>query len=459
MIFNSSGKARRMSHAVWDIREERQAEDVVKRYDEEIIALNLASNSLAGEALIGDLCTVICENARKLFHLRIVWLGLIEEGTFELKAAAFAGTGGGVLFPDKPTWDESPSGMGPWGVSIRMKKPCLALPADNHSDLWRENIRLLRDCSILAIPLMITSEKCIGTLLMAGSRFSSEMASLCQIFVNQAAALIENSRLISGLEEKIRERTMELDFARLQAEAASRAKSELLANISHELRTPLNSIIGFSEILREGVFGDLNERQAELVEYIFSGGMHLLKLLNDILDLVKVESGKMELDCSTVILKNTAEASMNIFREKTIRHNISLSLEAEGCEGLTIEADERKIKQVIFTLLSNAMKFTPDGGSVALKIGRQGASHVLVSVTDTGIGIMPEDMLNLFKQFSMAELHQPIKQEGTGLGLLLSKQIVELHGGKIWVESEAGKGSTFVFSLPLLTEGKGNLCL
>jgi signal transduction histidine kinase len=225
-------------------------------------------------------------------------------------------------------------------------------------------------------------------------------------------------------------------------ETASRHKSEFLASMSHELRTPLNAIIGFSEVLLDQMFGDVNERQTLYLNDILTSGRHLLSLINDILDLSKIEAGKMELEPSTFSLPAVLEAGMTMVRERATNHDIALALDvAPGVEA--IEADERKVKQVVFNLLSNAVKFTPDGGRIDVTARRNGAS-VEVAVRDTGIGIDPADQERIFEDFQ-----QSGQREGSGLGLALARSFVTLHGGRLWVESEVGAGATFTFTLPL----------
>lgn len=252
--------------------------------------------------------------------------------------------------------------------------------------------------------------------------------------------------------EKAREELMAADMARSAAEAATKAKSEFLANMSHELRTPLNSIIGFSEVLDEGLYGDLNEKQKEYVNDILGSGRHLLNLINDILDLSKVESGKMELELGRVPVRDVLEASLAMLKEKANKHAIRLGLEIAPEADIEIEADERKLKQIMFNLLTNAVKFTPDGGSVRVT-ARGEEDFIAVSVEDTGIGIKDEDIPKLFNEFLQLESAYTKKYEGTGLGLALTKRFVELHGGKIWLESEFGKGSTFSFKVPVRQKG------
>jgi signal transduction histidine kinase len=223
---------------------------------------------------------------------------------------------------------------------------------------------------------------------------------------------------------------------------ASRHKSEFLANMSHELRTPLNAIIGFSELLQQQLVGGLNERQLAYVDDVVDAGRHLLSLINDVLDLSKVEAGKMELELADVALRPTLESGLTMNAERAGLARIALGLELEP-EEITIRADERKLRQVVFNLLSNAVKFTPPEGRIDVS-ARLTNGVVEVAVSDTGPGIPPEDQELIFEEFRQARTHQ----EGTGLGLPLSRRFIELHGGRLWVESAPGEGSTFRFTLP-----------
>jgi signal transduction histidine kinase/DNA-binding response OmpR family regulator len=253
-----------------------------------------------------------------------------------------------------------------------------------------------------------------------------------------AAALTENTRLYNELEEKSK-----------QLEIASQHKSEFLANMSHELRTPLNAIIGFSDVLLEKMFGDLNAKQTDYLQDILSSGRHLLALINDILDISKVEAGRMDLERTRFMLADLLDNGLRMFHERANRHEINLRLQIDQGIGL-IEGQERMVKQVIVNLLSNAVKFTPDGGQI--DVGAQlRDGEVWIFVRDTGIGIAYEDQMRIFDEFQQAKLGAIRTEEGTGLGLTLSKKFVELHGGHIWVESEVGVGSTFTFTLPLRT--------
>jgi signal transduction histidine kinase/putative methionine-R-sulfoxide reductase with GAF domain len=291
--------------------------------------------------------------------------------------------------------------------------------------------------AVVAVPL-IREDHLIGALTMnrkTPGEFPAETIELLQTFATQSALAIQNARLFREIEQKSRE-----------LEAASRHKSEFLANMSHELRTPLNAVIGFSEVLSERMFGDLNEKQDEYLKDIHASGQHLLSLINDILDLSKIEAGRMELELSDFDLPMAIDNAMTLIRERAARRSITLHRRVDERLG-QIQADERKIRQVLLNLLSNAIKFTSEGGRI--EVGAKPVDRSIeMSVTDTGVGIAPEDQEAVFEEFRQVGTADK-KVEGTGLGLALSRKFIELHGGRIWVKSEVGEGSTFTFTIPV----------
>jgi signal transduction histidine kinase len=291
--------------------------------------------------------------------------------------------------------------------------------------------------AVLAVPLL-REDHLIGGLVVnrnSPGEFVPEVVALLQTFATQSALAIQNARLFREIANKGR-----------QLEAASRHKSEFLANMSHELRTPLNAVIGFSEVLIQRMFGELTEKQEEYLKDICASGQHLLSLINDILDLSKIEAGRMELASAPFQLPVALENAVTLVKERAGRHGIALKLDLDPRLGEFV-GDERKIKQVLLNLLSNAVKFTPEGGRISLKAGLRHGS-VQISVRDSGIGIAPGDQAVIFEEFRQVGSDER-RLEGTGLGLTLARKFIELHGGRIWVESEVGRGSTFTFTLPI----------
>ncbi len=297
--------------------------------------------------------------------------------------------------------------------------------------------------SILAVP-MLHDGKPIGAITVAGPEatpFPDKQVALLKTFADQAVIAVENVRLFSEIQDKTQ-----------QLEIANRHKSEFLANMSHELRTPLNAVIGFSEVLIERMFGEVNPKQEEYLQDILSSGKHLLSLINDILDLSKIEAGRMELEAQPFDLPSALDNALTLIKERAARNSIGLDVHVDPRIG-EILADERKIKQVLLNLLSNAVKFTPEGGKITMSAVMNGTS-VEISVADTGIGIAAEDQEKVFEEFRQVGDDYARKREGTGLGLALARRLVELHGGTLSLQSELGKGSTFTFTIPVHAHGR-----
>jgi signal transduction histidine kinase/ActR/RegA family two-component response regulator len=323
------------------------------------------------------------------------------------------------------------------GRAAKERRP-LAVPDLSTVDL-DPHLQILFDDgwrSVVAVP-MLREEKIIGSLVVrrkSTGGFTEETLDLLETFASQSALALLNAQLFTTLQE----RSAEL-------EVVSRHKSEFLASMSHELRTPLNAVLGFSEVLLERMFGDINERQEEYLRDIHGSGKHLLELLNEILDLSKVEAGQMELELTSLDVPAVLEYAASMLRERATAHSIDLRVELG--EGLgAVEADELRFKQVVLNLVSNAVKFTPDGGSVVIRAAEVG-TDLHVTVTDTGVGVPVEDRERIFESFQQGG-RGASREEGTGLGLTLSRRIVELFGGRMWLVSEVGAGSTFGFSIP-----------
>jgi signal transduction histidine kinase/HAMP domain-containing protein/putative methionine-R-sulfoxide reductase with GAF domain len=389
------------------------------------------SSSIADTKPVFD---VILQSCQRLFAGETVGVTLVrDDGMLDI-----GGRGPGFdelrkLFP-RPLTRDSASGI---AILERRLIVYTDIETDDMPEKSRTGCRAIGTRSIAFAPMLFEGRG-IGTLWVGRpfrGTFSDKQLALLKTFAEQAVIAIQNARLFHEIQDKSR-----------QLEVANKHKSEFLANMSHELRTPLNAIIGFSEVLLERMFGEINEKQDDYLRDIHSSGRHLLTLINDILDLSKIEAGRMELEVSTFDLTSALSNAMTLVRERAQRHAISLAQQVEPQLG-EITADERKFKQILVNLLSNAVKFTPDGGRIEVSACRE-EHNVVIAVHDTGIGIAAEDQATVFEEFRQVGRDYTNKQEGTGLGLALTKKFVELHGGRIWLESEPGKGSTFTFTIP-----------
>jgi signal transduction histidine kinase len=380
----------------------------------------------------------IVQSCQRLFGGLFVAFARPREGHLHVVAHADDGSAGGRAGRALPPWPlDRGSGAGTCILEARVVNVADTEDASAEFPRMRDLAKPLGYRSGLFVPLL-RDERAIGAIviLRAGSgAFNEREVNLARAFADQAVIAIENVRLFDEIEDKGR-----------QLELANKHKSEFLANMSHELRTPLNAIIGFSEVLAERMFGEVNEKQLEYLQDIHSSGHHLLSLINDILDLSKIEAGRMELDLATVNLPMLLDNCTTLVRERASRQGLTLTLDVEEGVGDWV-ADVRKLKQVVINLLSNAVKFTPAGGRVTLRARRVG-DQVEIAVTDTGVGIPLDQQDLVFEEFRQAGGDYLRKAEGTGLGLTLVKRFVELHGGSIRVESAPGRGSTFAFVLP-----------
>ena len=423
--------------AIENVRLFNETKEALERQTALAEILRVISRSPADVQPVLD---AIAESAVRFCAAEDVCVGLLEGEIWRIRAHEG---------PIEIRLDVTTSRIGPTFVSGRsmierrtIHVPDLQAAADQYPD-GAAGSPTTR--AILATPLL-SADGPIGALFLRRTQttpFTERQIELAETFAEQAVIAIENVRLFNETRDKSRQ----LEGANQELAAASRHKSEFLANMSHELRTPLNAIIGFSDVLEQRLFGELNERQADYTRDIASSGRHLLDLVNEILDLSKVEAGRMELEPSEFALAETIRGTLAFVRERAASHGIELAADVPADLG-TVVADERKVRQVLLNLLSNAVKFTPDGGTIGVRAWRTDG-EVQVAVRDTGIGIAPEDQAKVFDEFQQVGKASDRSREGTGLGLTLAKRFIELHGGGIWVDSKIGKGTTFTFAIPV----------
>jgi two-component system, NtrC family, sensor kinase len=405
---------------------------------EQLTALGEVGRAVGSTLDLATVLTTIVSRAVELSGLDGGVVFEYDEAAEEFVHRAATETGGALAQARRATRVRKGEGVvGRTAITLApVQVPDITVPGAHESRL-RANLIESGIRAVVAVP-MVREGRLIGCLVVSRNRpgdFPADAIELLRTFASQSALAIQNARLFSEIEDKSR-----------LLEAASRHKSEFLANMSHELRTPLNAVIGFSEVLLQRMFGELSDKQEEYLKDIYASGQHLLSLINDILDLSKIEAGRMELALADFDLPGAVENVLILMRERAARRGITLARTVD--EGLgTIHADERKVKQVLLNLLSNALKFTPEGGRIDVRATLRDGM-VEIAVTDTGIGIAPEDHEAVFEEFRQVGTASH-RVEGTGLGLALSRKFVALHGGRIWVESAVGRGATFTFTLPL----------
>jgi len=400
---------------------------------------------------LGAVLQTIADHARALLGTDLAYVASYDAAAGAATVLACAGDRTGLLRGLAIV-----RGRGAGGHVLETGEPLVVPDYARDARVTHEDELVRREGVVSALLIPIArKDRTVGLLCVADrhpTAFTTQDREVVLGLAGQAAIAIENATLYEQvrqyadeLEGKVDARTRELQEANQHLEAASRHKSEFLANMSHELRTPLNAIIGFSEVLLERMFGEMSPKQTEYLQDILASGRHLLSLINDILDLSKVEAGRMELELAPFSLPETLENALMLVRERAGRHGVALDLVVDERLG-DVVGDERKVRQVLLNLLSNAVKFTPDGGRIGVRATRIDDT-VEISVRDTGIGIAPEDQAAVFEEFRQVGGDRARKREGTGLGLALARRFVELHGGRIWVESEVGRGSTFTFTL------------
>jgi len=417
--------------------------DLTRSVDE-LTALGDVSRALSSTLDLETVLETIVRRATQLTGTAgcTIWEYDEPRHEFRLRMSHYADEDDGVLLPTPGGVTVIPRGTGITTQVFERRQPVQIadiVAAGGYESPIRQPLIEAGHRALLGVPLL-SEDEVIGVLAVtrkASGEFAPEIVQLLATLATQSALAIQNARLFQEIEDKSR-----------QLEVASRHKSEFLANMSHELRTPLNAIIGFSEVLAEGLFGEVNEKQTEYLGDILESGRHLLSLINDILDLSKIEAGRMELEATDFDLPTAVENALILVRERASRRAIALERTLDERLGV-IRADERKVKQVLLNLLSNALKFTPEGGRIDVRAARR-EGMAEISVTDTGVGIAPEDQEAVFEEFRQVGTAAK-RIEGTGLGLALSRKFIELHGGKIWVKSQIGEGSTFTFTLPLST--------
>jgi GAF domain-containing protein len=409
---------------------------------DELTALGEVSRALSSTLDLDTLLNTIVARANQLAGTDGGSIYEFDEATevFRLRASSYADAREAAVLDPIGRATPIPKGHGLAGRAALLRTP-VHIPdiagEGAYESPMREPLLQAGFRALLGVPLL-RDEQVIGVLGVSRKTpgdFAPETVRVLMTFASQSALAIQNARLFHEIADKSR-----------QLEVASQHKSEFLANMSHELRTPLNAIIGFSEVLTDRMFGELNEKQEEYLKDIYASGTHLLSLINDILDLSKIEAGRMELELTDFDLPTALDNALILVRERAGRRSIALQTRVDERLG-EIRADERKIRQVVLNLLSNAIKFTHEGGRIDVAAVQKDGS-VEVSVSDTGVGIAPEDQEAVFEEFRQVGTADK-KAEGTGLGLTLCRKFIELHGGRIWVTSQVGVGSTFTFTIPV----------
>lgn len=433
--------------SLMDITEQKRAHQETSHLQLVERTLRATAQSLISLVSFEDMCERILEAGKELTKSSQGFVGSIDSNSGNLVVHTFTSIWDTCQVPNKDYVFDRFGGL--WGWVLNNQEPILSNTPDQDPRSTGVPQGHIPISNFLSVPVFLEGEV-VGQIALANSERKYGETDL---------AVVQQLGIIFALAIQRQNYDIELRAAKENAEAANKAKTEFLNNMSHELRTPLNAVIGFADLLQDSTFGELNEEQLEFVKHISQGGYHLLDLLNDVLDLSKVEANKMQLEPSEVQVSAFLQDTLNMLQQKANNHGLQMELEiAEDLQQRIIQADVRKLRQTMFNLLSNATKFTPDGGRITVigdivtSVTKGDEREMLrISVADTGEGIAPENQEHIFERF--AQIRSGKQSEGTGLGLVLTRRLVELHGGHIFVESEGeGKGAIFTFQIPMFQD-------
>lgn len=447
-----------------EVMERRSAESALRRANRTLHLFSLVKSAIVRaktqEELLNEVCRISVESA----GYKLAWIGKAESDPRKtVRPVTFAGTGQ-ILSQIFVSWSDNEYGQGVAGTAIRTRAPAIARDLKKRSDFspWRTAITALGFEAALAVPIIVENDVygviCVYAteadafdstevelLEEFGQAVSHGMAALlAQKSRDEAMIALEHSRAV--LEERVEERTREFLLAKEAAESADRIKSAFLATMSHELRTPLNSIIGFTSILRQGLAGEVNPEQNKQLTMVQSSAQHLLALINDVLDISKIEAGQLKLNDEPFEFGPVVQLALETVKPIAARKGLRISANVPSALR-RVHGDRRRVEQVLLNLLSNAIKFT-ERGAVSVDVSEREA-HLTVAVRDTGIGIAPSAIPDLFSPFHQVDTGLSRRHEGTGLGLSICKRLLELMNGSIAVESTPGVGSVFIVKLPL----------